>query len=108
MYLVLQGGSQKSKELYSKLLRRLKWYVYSGSRLRELQDCPRISHKLEMQRCKVLRDVVRNPGVHWCQLNVLTTGTVELEDKGVFLQRHQHGADGTEFWDNAGISPTSG
>ncbi len=26
--LVPQGGSQKSKELYSKLLRHLKWYVY--------------------------------------------------------------------------------
>ena len=26
--LVSQGGSQKSKDLYSKLLRHLKWYVY--------------------------------------------------------------------------------
>ncbi|MEH2382901.1 MAG: hypothetical protein V7K27_29115 [Nostoc sp.] len=37
----------------------------------------------------------------------MTTGTVYLEDKGVFLQGHQNGADGTEFWGNAGISPTS-
>jgi len=37
----------------------------------------------------------------------LTTGTADLEDSEVFLQGHQDGADDTEFWDNAGISPPS-
>ncbi|MGH8001677.1 MAG: hypothetical protein ACREPR_20190 [Brasilonema sp.] len=41
------------------------------------------------------------------QIQILTTGTVYLEDKGVFLQGHRDGADDTEFWGNAGISPTS-
>ncbi|MBW4477635.1 MAG: hypothetical protein KME54_12365 [Tolypothrix brevis GSE-NOS-MK-07-07A] len=41
------------------------------------------------------------------QIQILTTGTVYLEDKGVFLQGHKNGADGTEFWGNAGISSTS-
>ncbi len=38
------------------------------------------------------------------QIQILTTGTVYLEDKGVFLQEHRDGADDTEFWGNAGIS----
>ncbi len=37
------------------------------------------------------------------QIQILTTGTSDLEDRGVFLQRHQDGADDTEFWGNAGI-----
>ncbi|MBD2342179.1 hypothetical protein H6G64_35260 [Calothrix sp. FACHB-156] len=35
------------------------------------------------------------------QIQILTTGTVYLEDKGVSLQGHRDGADDTEFWGNA-------
>ncbi len=38
------------------------------------------------------------------QIQILTRGTVYLEDRGVFLQGHRDGADDTEFWGNAGIS----
>jgi hypothetical protein len=41
------------------------------------------------------------------QIQILTTGTAYLEDRGVSVQRHQDGADDAEFWGNAGISPPS-
>ncbi len=41
------------------------------------------------------------------QIQILTTRTAYLEDREVFLQGHQDGADDAEFWGNAGIFPTS-
>ncbi|QKQ75103.1 hypothetical protein FBB35_18865 [Nostoc sp. TCL240-02] len=37
------------------------------------------------------------------QIQILTTGTVYIEDKRVSLQGHQDGADDTEFWGNVRI-----